>query len=456
MATQSVDPEKQKKLIEDFRKDWEDQYRANTKKSWERLSEPGADRLARSARYRASYGPYPLYIERGEGFTLHDVDGNTYVDFSNRATALVHGHAHPVIEEAIKEAIAGGTASDMSVGKSQHRLAELITDRMPGVEKLVWSLSGTESDMYVIRIARAYTGKETILRFYGSYHGSYDAVHAIEKHIPGYPKRVEDEMVLANFNDREDTERVILDNKDRLAAVIVEPIMGTAGYVEQRDGFLQWLREITHRHGILLIYDEVITGFRWAPGGAQEYYNITPPPDLSAMGKIMGGGLPSGAVGGREDIMKVVVGEEGRPAVPAGGTLAGNRASTAAGVAALELLTPDVYKRLNTLGSSLRDGFRSVMDELGIRFQITGDASVHSIHPTPEEVRDGKTANPYSPFQGIVRLGLVNRGVIWSSGGFSINTVMTEKEVRTVVDALRDTLVEMKPLLQEAAPEMLS
>lgn len=464
--------EERQAIIDEFRKPWVEEYTEKRLKSKQLGEDPRTRFNARTYRDFARGAPFPYYIESAQGFTIRDVDGNELIDFGNNATALVHGHAHPYIEQAIISVLRTGTSYSGS-HVYRDRLAEMIAERVPGVEKVTFAMSGTEATMYAVRIARAYSGKDKILWFGGGYHGSYDPIHAGPT-FRGYPKSVERDYLMADFNDKEGTERLIAEHKDELAAVMLEPVQGTAGYIAPRDGFLQFVRDVTTKYGVLLIFDEVITGFRWAPGGAQEYYHVSPPPDMVTMAKVMGGGLPNGAVGASTHIMEVIQslpaenlpGEGGagenvpqigrRPTVPMGGTYAGYKLGSAAGIAALELLTPEAYEKLNRHGARLLGGLRAICSELGVKAQISGDASIAGIHMTTEDVWNGAIARAADPqINGLVRFGLLRHGVIWGTGGLSLNTTMTEREVDKGVEAFRETLLAMKPLLRRVAPEML-
>ncbi len=462
MAQQTMDPEARQAIIDEFRAPWVEEYTDKRPKSKQLFEDPRTRFSARTYRDFARGAPYPYYIEAAQGFTLRDVDGNELIDFGNNATALVHGHAHPYIEQAIIGALRTGTSYSGS-HIYRDRLAEMIAERMPGVEKVTFAMSGTEADMYAVRIARAYSGKDKVLWFGGGYHGTYDPVHAGPT-FRGYPESVEQDYLMADFNDKEGTERLIAEHKDELAAVLIEPVQGTAGYIAPREDFLQFLRDVTTKYGVLLIFDEVITGFRWARGGAQEYYHVRPAADIVAMGKVMGGGLPNAAVGASDHIMEVIrslpvenqAQPDRRPTVPMGGTYSGYKLGCAAGIAALELLTHEAYERLNGLGARLIGGLKSVCSELGVKAQVTGDASIAGIHMTDKDVWNGEIArNVDAQLNGLVRFGLLRHGVIWGTGGLSLNTVMTEREVDKAVEALRETLLEMRPLLERVAPEMV-
>jgi glutamate-1-semialdehyde 2,1-aminomutase len=405
----------------------------------------------------AAYGPYSIWGSHAEGCRIYDIDGNAYDDFSNVATALIHGYAHPTLGQAIFEAYCKGSQLYGFRSAYREQLAEMIVERVPGVEEVIFSCSGTESDMYAVRIARASSGREKVLRFRGGYHGSYDPLIGYDPGPwPGFPKSAADDVVLADYNDIDGFDKALMDHGPELAAVIVEPVLGTGGYIHQRGGFLQHVREATRRAGVLLVFDEVVTGFRWARGGAVERYGIDPPADLVVFGKIIGGGTPLGAVGGRADVMKVLVGRDGRLPVIAGGTFAGNHVGCAAGIAALELLTAEAYDRLDRLGERLRAQLKDALRAAGVVAQVTGDASVCAVHMTSEPVTDARSAATAPPPLGrLVRMGLMNRGVIWSSGGLSSNTVMTEAEVDHASEAFASALDQIRPAIGELAPHML-
>jgi glutamate-1-semialdehyde 2,1-aminomutase len=442
-------------IVARVRQEMEEDFARRTPES-QKAARRGSS-LAAGPRQAAVYGPYQIWGTHAEGCKIYDLDGNVYDDFSNVATALIHGYAHPLVGQAITEAYSKGAQLYGIRSAYRERLAEMIVDRVPGVDEIVFSCSGTESDMYAVRIARASSGREKVLRFRGGYHGTYDPLFGFDPDPwPGFPKSAADDVLLADYNDADGFDRALMDHASELAAVIVEPVLGTAGYIHQRDGFLQHVREATRKAGVLLIFDEVITGFRWARGGALERYGIDPPADLVVFGKIIGGGTPLGAVGGRTDVMQVVAGDNQSRPVVAGGTFAGNQVGCAAGIATLELLTDDAYTRLERLGERLRTQLQQALRSAGVAGQVTGDASVCAIHMTSERVQDARSAATAPPALGrLVRMGLINRGVIWSSGGLSTNTAMTEAEVDHATDAFAGTLDQIRPAIAALAPGLL-
>ncbi|HZS58478.1 MAG TPA: glutamate-1-semialdehyde 2,1-aminomutase [Gemmatimonadaceae bacterium] len=313
-------------------------------------------------------GGEPFVVERGEGARIWDVDGKSYIDYVLSWGPLVLGHAPPMILEAIAEAMAKGTSFGIPT-ELEVQLGEMIQRRMPHLEMLRFVSSGTEATMSAIRLARAATGRDRILKFDGCYHGHADSflVNAGSgvatlglPNSPGVPRELANLTLTAPFNDLATVESLA---DDRLAAIIVEPIVGNAGYIEPRPDFLPGLRQIADRVGALLIFDEVMTGFRIAPGGARERFRVTA--DLTTLGKVIGGGLPVAAFGGRRNIMELVA-----PAGPMyqAGTLSGNPLAMVAGLVTLRVLTPELHDRIARRTSTLIDGMRAAALRQGVPF----------------------------------------------------------------------------------------
>jgi glutamate-1-semialdehyde 2,1-aminomutase len=313
-------------------------------------------------------GGEPFVVERGQGSRIWDVDGRSYIDYVLSWGPLVLGHAPPMVLDAIAEAMAKGTSFGIPT-ELEVQLAEMIRRRMPHLEMLRFVSSGTEATMSAIRLARAATGRERILKFDGCYHGHADSflVNAGSgvatlglPNSPGVPRELAGLTVTAPFNDLAMVESLA---DDRLAAIIVEPIVGNAGYIEPQPDFLPGLRQIADRVGALLIFDEVMTGFRIAPGGARERFGVTA--DLTTLGKVIGGGLPVAAFGGRRDIMELVA-----PAGPMyqAGTLSGNPLAMVAGLVTLRVLTPELHDRIARRTSTLVDGMRDIAKHRGVPF----------------------------------------------------------------------------------------
>ncbi|MCY1120074.1 glutamate-1-semialdehyde 2,1-aminomutase [Bacillus safensis] len=313
-----------------------------------------------SRSYKAVGGGSPVAMERGEGAYFWDVDGNRYIDYLAAYGPIITGHAHPHITKAITKAAETGVLYGTPT-KHEVAFAKMLKEAMPALDKVRFVNSGTEAVMTTIRVARAYTGRTKIIKFAGCYHGHSDLVLVAAGSGPstlgtpdsaGVPKSIANEVITVPFNDIDSYKEALDRWGDEVAAVLVEPIVGNFGIVEPKDGFLQQVNDLTHEKGALVIYDEVITAFRFMYGGAQDLLQVKP--DLTALGKIIGGGLPIGAYGGKKEIMEQVA-----PLGPAyqAGTMAGNPASILSGIACLELLKEDgVYEHLDQLGAMLEEG----------------------------------------------------------------------------------------------------
>src|SRR5690606_17115390 len=313
-----------------------------------------------SRSYKAVGGGSPVAMEKGEGAYLYDVDGNRYIDYLAAYGPIITGHAHPHITEAIKQAAETGVLYGTPTAH-EVKFAKMIKEAIPSLDKVRFVNSGTEAVMTTIRVARAYTGRDKIIKFAGCYHGHSDLVLVAAGSGPsqlgmpdsaGVPQSIAKEVITVPFNDIEAFQTAMDTWGNEIAAVLAEPIVGNFGIVEPLPGFFNQVKEIAHQKGALLIFDEVITAFRFTYGSAQNIIGVTP--DLTALGKIIGGGLPIGAYGGRKDIMEKVA-----PLGPAyqAGTMAGNPASMLSGIACLEVLQkPGVYERLDNLGAKLETG----------------------------------------------------------------------------------------------------
>ncbi len=319
-------------------------------------------------------GGTPVFFERGEGCRLYDVDGNAYIDYVGSWGPLILGHCDPAVTTAVTDAAAKGTSFGASTA-AEVRLAELIVGAVPSIERVRLVNSGTEATMSAIRVARGFTGRGKIVKVTGCYHGHADHLlveagsGATTFGVPtssGVPAEFAGQTLLVPFNDADAVEAAFAAHGDDIACMILEPIAGNMGLVPPADGYLAALRDITARHGALLVFDEVMTGFRVGYGGAQELYGVTP--DLTCLGKIVGGGLPVGAYGGRSDIMDCVAPQG--PVYQAG-TLSGNPLATAAGIAMLqELAKGGVYERLESAASTLADGMAAAAAESGSTVSI--------------------------------------------------------------------------------------
>jgi glutamate-1-semialdehyde 2,1-aminomutase len=341
-------------------------------------------------------GGQPIFIDHGEGAYLFDVDGNQYIDYVGSWGPLILGHAHPRVVEAITRAAQRGTSYGAPT-EAETRLAELTIEAFPSIELIRFVNSGTEATMSALRVARAFTGRTKIVKFAGGYHGHADmllvaagsgALTLGVPDSPGVPPVATTETLVVPYNDLAAVSEVFDRFPDEIAAVIVEPVAGNMGCVPPVEGFLQGLRNLTTRHGSVLIFDEVMTGFRVAHGGAQALYGITP--DMTCLGKIIGGGLPAAAYGGRRDILSLV-----SPAGPVyqAGTLSGNPLAMAAGIAQLEALRePGVYERLDRLTATLADGLAAAASESGVPLYQTRVGSMFCAFFTDGPVIDETSA----------------------------------------------------------------
>src|SRR5947209_7626103 len=344
------------------------------------------------ARAFGAVGGSPLFIARAEGPYLHDVDGNRYLDFIGSWGPMILGHAHPAVVEAACAAARNGSSYGAPT-ELESELAELVIDAVPSVEMVRFVSSGTEATMSAVRLARGFTGRDLVVKFAGCYHGHVDALlvsagssaltHGVPD-SPGVPRGCTDDTLVLNYNDVAGLRDAFKAKGDRIAGVILEPVVGNMGLVPPSEEFRKELRRLTHHHGALLIYDEVMTGFRLAYGGAQQLLGDTP--DLTALGKIIGGGYPVGAYGGRADIMRQVM-----PAGPVfqAGTLSGNPVAMAAGVATLkELKANPPYRRLDSMGRTLEISLKDAAADAGVPVQLNRVGSMWTLFFTATPVTD--------------------------------------------------------------------
>lgn len=427
---------------------------------------PGGD-----TRMSAHFAPYPLFIEQAEGAWLHDADGHHILDFMNNFTSLIHGHAHPAVVTAVQEQAARGSAYAAPT-RSQVALARLLCERVPSVEQLRFTSSGTEATLMALRCARAFTGRQKIMKMEGGYHGSYELAEVslvprpdrcgpLEAPLPvpidrSIPASVLNDTVVCPYNQPELAERLIDAHAGDLAAIIVEPVLGSMGMVPASREFLETLRRVSERHGIVLVFDEVIT-LRTGFGGAQANLGVVP--DLTAMGKIIGGGLPIGAVGGRRDLMRMFHPDEAEPVMHAS-TFSGNPISMAAGYAAMEALHPQHLEQLAGLGERFRQGVAEVFRRHHLRGQATGTASLSNIHFTDTPLNDARDVVAGLMAAGdvprLLHLAMLQRGVASASRlMYCLSTPMTAAEVDTALEALDDALAALRPGIERERPGLM-
>ena len=449
-----------------------DSYRAWAPSS-ERLIEsarrsfPGGD-----TRMSAHFGPYPLFIERASGCRMHDADGHEIVDFMNNFTSLMLGHANPAVVNAVSQQMQRGSAYAAPT-RSQVALAEIIRARVASVEQLRFTSSGSEATLMTLRCARAFSGRQKIMKMEGGYHGSYELAEVSLVPRPdtcgpleapasiaidaSFPDSVLNDVVVCPYNEPELARALIRKHAHELAAVIVEPVLGSMGMIPATAEFLGALRDATAEHDVLLIFDEVIT-LRVDDGGAQALHGVTP--DLTAMGKIIGGGLPIGAFGGRTDLMRMFHPDQNEPVMHAS-TFSGNPISMAAGEASMNQVNPQLIAHVNGLGERLRSGFDGVFRRNGIRGQATGLGSLANIHLT-----DAKLSSARDVVAGLGRSGRINqllhlsmlmRGVASASRlMYCTSAPMTVADVDFAIDALDDALRYLKPGIERERAELLA
>jgi len=429
-------------------------YRSLTPTSYKYFLEgrnylPGAD-----SRSPLFYPPYPVVLEEGDGCWLTDVDGNKLLDFTANHTSLILGYKHPRVLEALRRQLEKGTCFP-GVTAPQVWLARLLCERVPSFERVRFANSGTEAVMNAVRAARAFTGQHKIAKVEGGYNGSWEDV-MVSTHPSGEqagevlrpdatpaslgltPDSINNVVVLP-FNEVESTVRLIEEQGEQLAAVIVEPVLGSVGMIPAERGYLEMLREITQQLGILLVFDEVIS-FRVAYGGAQEYYSVSP--DLTCLGKLIGGGFPLGVFGGRSDVMAMFDPSHGKPQIPHPGSYNANPISLVAGATTLSLLKGEEIQRLNLRGESLRRQIRTAFEDVGLPAQVTGLGSLFAIHLTSQPVKSYRdTMGADADLRHRVFLGLIKEGVLIDPRGVGcVSTAIGEVEIDRFVGALRAVL----------------
>jgi len=418
------------------------------------------------------FEPYPTFIVRGQGCRVYDADGNEYIDHLNNYTVQLLGHNNPAVKEAVAEQLAMGM-SFAAPHENQILLAEELCRRIPCFDQLRFCNSGTEATMFAIRAARAFTGRNKVLKMEGIYHGTHDMVEvsvfpdldrvgdpkkpAAVPSSRGIPGNVFQHMVVAPFNDIDATDALIQANREDLAAVIIEPVMTAAGVIPATQAYLAFLREITQRLGIVLIFDEVVT-LRLAPGGAQQLYGITP--DLTAIGKLIGGGLAVGAFGGHREIMSLFSPVKGK--LRHSGTFNGHPVTMLAGFAALKQLSMQDYQRINELGDYFRQEINAqVFKAMGIKAHVCGYGSLSFVHYTLDRMnsyRDAKAAmDNAGNLPSLVHLCHLNNGIwIAERGEYALSTPMNKDDIDKTIAAFRHSFLEVLPIIEKFFPDLIA
>ena len=388
----------------------------------------------------------PRFIQGAVGCKIFDVDGNEYIDYIDSWGPMILGHNNEQIKEAVIRASENGLSFGCATEK-EVEMAEFICERIPHVEMIRMVNSGTEAVMSALRVARGYTGKSKIIKFAGCYHGHTDAMlvsagsGVMTSGVPdsaGVPKGCTQDTMIAVYNDLNSVEQLLVESKDQVAAMIVEPVGANMGVVPPKEGFLQGLRDLCDKHGALLIFDEVITGFRLSFAGAAGYFGITP--DLVTYGKIIGAGMPVGAYGGRKEIMEMVA-----PAGPVyqAGTLSGNPIAMAAGLVQLKILwdDQDIYKRLHQKGELLFDGIRNIFREKNVPYQVNSVSSLGCIFFAKEPVTDyaSAKASDTKAFSDYFQY-MLNHGVHMAPSQFEamfLSDAHTETDIQATLQLLQ-------------------
>ena len=393
-------------------------------------------------------------VKEGRGSKLYDFSGNEYIDYLIGSGPMILGHAHPAVLDAVREWLDKGSTYFITSAPAIE-LADEVCRAVPCAEKVRFTTSGTDATFQCLRAARAFTKRDKILKFEGGYHGTHD--YALMSMAPsrlldfpqplpgsaGIPSAIQETVLIAPFNNLDATERIISENRDQLGAVIVEPLQRI---IPPAPGFLEGLREVTARYDIPLIFDEVVTGFRLAYGGAQEWYGVQP--DLAAIGKVVGGGYPLAAVCGRADIMRHYDASEsqGEEFIPQIGTLNGNPIACVAGLATLaELRKPGTYERLRATGRRLRTALEEALRQAEVPAQVIGDDTIFDVYFTDQEISDYRSTLSASSetMQRFNRL-LLGSGIVKGVQKFYMSLAHTEEDIQTTIQAYRDVAEQLR------------
>jgi glutamate-1-semialdehyde 2,1-aminomutase len=397
-------------------------------------------------------GGEPLFIKKADGAFLYDEDGNSFIELINSWGPMILGHNHPMIREAVIKAMESGTSFGAPTAK-EVEIAELIVQMVPSVEKVRMVNSGTEATMSAIRVARGYTGRDKFIKMEGHYHGHGDsflisagsgAITMGNPDSPGVTVGTAKDTLLAPYNSLEAIEQLVRANKGEIAALILEPVPGNMGLALPKPGYLEGLREICTREGIVLIFDEVMTGFRLAPGGAQELFAVTP--DMTTLGKIIGGGMPVGAYGGKKEIMEFV-----SPAGPVyqAGTLSGNPIAMAAGLTMLKYLYehPETYAELTLIGRKITEGITKINHDLNLNYTINHLGSMYSMFFTSNPVVDFESAKSSDTVMfGKYFQAMLKRGVYLAPSQFEslfLSTALTDDLISKILTAHEESMKEI-------------
>jgi len=414
------------------------------------------------------YQPYPVFAVEGKGAYLYDSDGNEYLDFVNNMTSLVNGHIHPHVTEALRKQLEKGTVHGLPV-EPMYQLAELLCQRTPSMDSLRFTNTGSEATLFAMRAARGYTGKDKFIKIDGGYHGNHDFAQVnlfpdmTTQGLPqptvtkGIPSSVLKDMLVTPFDDLETTEKLLKENQGDVAAIILEPVIGTGGGIPGSKAYLQGLRQLADQYDALLIFDEIIS-FRLHEGGYQSIVDVKP--DLTTLGKIIGGGFPIGAFGGRREIMEIF-----NPMLPDSithsGTFTGNAMTMTAGLANMEIFKQKEIDDLNKQGEIFAAGLRQALTDTGIVGQIRDLGSMTMVQFSDREIKNARDVvrgfMSYGELMKFFHLEMMNRGVYFLHRGmFSLCTPMTETDLNKAITLFKETLEMLKPLADEVSQKEAS
>ena len=394
------------------------------------------------------FKPFPIHIAYGQGAYVFTHEGHKLFDVTNAYGALVHGHGDPDVVKAVQEGISRGSQYSTPTD-GQYKLAKLLCNRVPGFDRVRFLNSGTESTLFVLRTARAFTKKDKILKLSGGFHGTHDCVAASTKKnviTAGIPKGMTQDMLEVPFNNFVALEKAVKENASQLAAVIMEPFLGAGGVVLPAPGYLEHARQVTRDHGVLLIFDT---------GGCQKLFGVTP--DLTTVGKVVGGGLPIGVFGGREEIMNIYCHEHTATPLYHSGTFNGYETVMQAGYAALSKYDQPAVAALNSLGDHFQAGLEEIFRVNGLNIQSNQIGSLLNIHFVNEEATTPEIVQKSEEqLHALMHLSLLNKGFFTIPRGlFILSTVMTRTEIDRLVAAIDESLKELRPLIEEKYRHLL-
>ncbi len=449
-------PEKQTDIEQQIERKIADAYMEKFPASKERHEKlinyiPGG--ATRSLSY---FKPYPIHIESGKAAFVFTHEGHKLLDVTNAYGAIVHGHGDPDIVKAVQEGITKGSQYSTPTD-GQYKLAKLLCERIPGFDRIRFVNSGTEATMFALRTARAYTNKDKILKMTGGFHGTHDCVAASTKKnviTAGIPKGMTEDMLEVPFNDFKALEKTVKENADQLAAVIMEPFLGAGGVVLPAKGYLEHVRKVTQDNNVLLIFDEIFS-YRVNTGGCQKLYGVTP--DLTTVGKVIGGGLPIGVFGGKEEIMNIFCHEKSATPLYHSGTFNGYETLMQAGYAALSKYDEKAIAYINKLGERLQKGLLRSFKDNGLNIQSNHIGSLLNIHFVNETITTAEQVlKSEEQLHTLTHLSLLNKGVFTIPRGlFILSCAMIEDDIDFLIEKIDETLKELLPLIKEKYKHLL-